>query len=115
MKINEFLKNYDLHDSLLEKIKYDKTTDTIQFIIDFCYWQQENYKSDMEETGMIIVEFSGDTHLIYDSYEINSDDIIKVSSNANNTITIIVFNDLSDEYKEITIKANDVKVKKYYD
>jgi len=111
MKIDEFITNYNLHDSLLEDIKYDISNNIVLLIVDFCYWQQNNYKNETPETGTIIIEFSETTELLYEPYKINSDEILKVYSNKENTITIMVYNDLSEECKEITIKANNVRIR----
>ena len=110
MKIDEFIKNYNLHDSLLEDIKYDAANNIVLLTIDFCYWQQDNYKDETLETETIIIKFNETDEIIYNPYQINSDEILKVYLNEENKITIVVYNDLSEECKEITIKANDVSV-----
>ena len=113
MTINEFVKKYNLHDSLMEDIKYDSNSKTIKFIVDFCYWQQDDYREEMPETGLIIIEFSGNVELSYIPYHINSDEIIRVFLSESNTLHLIVFNDLSEESHEIIVKADDVSVKEF--
>ena len=53
MKISEFIKAYNLHDSLLEKVEYDSEKKIVEIMIDFCYWQQTGYNDNDPETGLI--------------------------------------------------------------
>lgn len=110
MTIKEFIQNYNLHDSLLEEIDYNKKTATVKLYVDFCYWQQDGYTDEMPETGNIVIKFSECTNLHYSPYRINSDEISKVVSNNENEIVLTVFNDLSGKYIEIEIKASSVSV-----
>lgn len=114
MTIKEFIQNYNLHDSLLEKIDYDEETATVNLYVDFCYWQQNNYTDEMPETGNIVIKFIGCTLLHYSPYQINSDEISKVVSNKENEIVLTVFNDLSENYIEIIINASSVSVQVCY-
>ena len=41
MTLKEFIQNYNLHDSLLERIDYDKKAATVKLHVDFCYCQQK--------------------------------------------------------------------------
>ena len=111
MTINEFVNKYNLHDSLLENITYDETTKKIVLSIDFCYWQQDDYKDDMGETGMIVIEFDEVESLKYVPYQINSDEIIDIS-HEDNRITLTVFNDISNDNIDIIINAKNVTVSK---
>ena len=78
MTVKEFIQNYNLHVSLLEKFEYDKNNKIAKIRIDFCYWQQKGYKDDMPETGMIVVRFDNVKNLDFSPYQINSDEIIDV-------------------------------------
>lgn len=111
MTINEFVNKYNLHDSLLENITYDETTKKIVLSIDFCYWQQDDYKDDMDETGMIVIEFDEVESLKYVPYQINSDEIVDIS-HEDNRITLTVFNDISNDNIDIIINAKNVTVSK---
>ena len=90
MTIKEFIKKYNLHDSLLESITYDEIGSRVTLSIDFCYWQQEDYEEGENETGMILVKF-----------EISSVD---------DEITLTVFNDIMNDNVDIIIKADNVSV-----
>lgn len=108
MTIKDFVQNYNLHDSLLEKINYDKKSATVTLFIDFCYWQQSNYNDEMPETGNIIIQFSGCTLFHCRPYHVNSDEILKAVSNNDNELVLTVFNDLSGRYIDIRINASSV-------
>lgn len=110
MTIKEFTQNYNLHDSLLEKIDYDEKAATVKLYVDFCYWLQNSYTDEMPETGNIVIKFSECEDLQYNPYRINNDEISKVISNNENEIVLTVFNDLSEKYIEIKIKASSVSV-----
>lgn len=112
MTINEFTNSFNLHDSLLENITYDETAKKVTLIIDFCYWQQEDYEDDMEETGMIVVEFDEVMKLSYTPYSINSDEIVGIS-HSDDEIILTVFNDISNDNIDIIINAKRVTVSKY--
>lgn len=55
MTINELLKNYYFHDSLVEKVVFENHT--VDMTIDFCYWMQEGYCEEDPETGIINLHF----------------------------------------------------------
>ena len=72
MTINEFVEKYNLHDSLLESIVYDKNNKKSTICVDFCYWQQEDYEESIPETGIILIEFDDVIALNYRPFSINS-------------------------------------------
>ena len=109
MTIKEFIKKYNLHDSLLESITYDETSSRVTLSIDFCYWQQEDYEEGANETGMILVKFDNVSRLNYVPYQINSDEIVEISS-VDDEITLTVFNDIMNDNVDIIIKADNVSV-----
>ena len=111
MTINEFVNKYNLHDSLLENITYDETDKKAILSIDFCYWQQEDYQDDTDETGMIVIEFDEVELLKYVPYQINSDEIVDIS-HEDDKITLTVFNDILNDNVDIIIKAKTVMVSK---
>lgn len=111
MTINEFTNRFNLHDSLLENVIYDKTAKKVTLSIDFCYWQQDGYQDDMDETGMILVEFDEVIELKYAPYQINSDEIVAISEK-DDEITLTVFNDILNDNVDIIIGAKNVTVTK---
>ena len=50
MKILDFIKAYNFHDSLLENYNYNAERKELIFEIYFCYWAQESFKDGDEET-----------------------------------------------------------------
>lgn len=109
MTISDFFKDYNLHDSLLERVEYDKENKQITFNIDFCYWQQKNYTDDMQETGMITLVFSEVNDFDYTPFEIDSDEIISVQNNSENELYFEVCNDMTEECHSLRIKAKHVE------
>lgn len=109
MTIKEFIKKYNLHDSLLESITYDEIGSRVTLSIDFCYWQQEDCEEGENETGMILVKFDNVSRLDYVPYQINSDEIVEISS-VDDEITFTVFNDIMNDNVDIIIKADNVSV-----
>ena len=109
MTVNEFANRFNLHDSLLEKLVYNKSKNNVELFFDFCYCQQDDYEEDMDETGMILVEFDGVIEFKYAPHEINSDEIVGIS-HKDNEIILTVFNDISNDSIDIKISANNVTV-----
>ncbi len=112
MNISEFIQNYNLHDSLIEKVDYDEKNKIVTIIIDFCYWQQVGYTDDMPETGIIVVDFKNVSKFIFTSYQINSDEIIDVTYDETNGLSLILMNDILKDCVEINIYAETVNIRK---
>ena len=110
MKISEFIKAYNLHDSLLEKVEYDSEKKIVEIMIDFCYWQQTGYNDNDPETGLISVQFTNVSAFYFIPYEINSDEIIKSDLIANDQIKLEMYNDKTDSYHTLTLTASEVLV-----
>lgn len=108
MNIADFYKKYNFEDSLLENVIYDENEKKVILEVDFCYWQQENYSDEYEETGMIKIIFSNVKEFKFIPYAVNSDEIVNVSLNTNNCINIEVYNDVLEEYHNILISAESV-------
>jgi len=75
MKLEDLVKKYSFHDSLLEGIEYDETRKIAEFEIDFCNWAQTGYKSDAPETMMVRLCFSGVTAICNQTVHIESSSI----------------------------------------
>lgn len=111
MNISEFCKNYNLHDSLLESVNYDKEKEIVTLEIDFGYWLQKNYTDDIPETGMITLIFSNVSKFDCASFSINSDEIINIENVSENELYLEVYNDITDECHNLTIIATQVEIK----
>jgi hypothetical protein len=83
MKIFEFKEQYDLHDSLVEKI-YNSNGKLI-LDIDLCNWRQKDYKETEDEMKMIRLCFQNVKDYSFDgsSEEVDSDTILKFDSMPN--------------------------------
>lgn len=108
----EQLTKYDFHDSLLESLSYDKDNNQLSLIIDFCNWKQEWYHESDEETSMISIIFSNISNIVIPKLKLNSDEIIEFEVLEDNTIKILIFNDIDDASYEIVICAEDVEILK---
>jgi len=110
MKIYSLLERYNLHDSLLLGINYDKNESTLELVIDFAFWMQKGYKDDMPETGVVKLMFSGINSIeLPDNIDFNMTSILDVETNGS-TIDIMLINDLTDESDDIKIDANNVEM-----
>ena len=110
MYISNFFSQYNLHDSLLESIKFDEINKLAILTVDFCYWQQEKYMDNQPETGMVNIIFTNVSHFNYEPYSINSDEITDVKLNSDNSVTIVTLNDITNESHTILIAADNVQI-----
>ena len=109
MKIIELFDIYNFHDSLLESAEYLPEEKKLVLDIDFCLWQQDDYCSDMPETEMLRIVFSGVSAFYMPEYHMNSDQIIDVKV-CGDKAEITVFNDLSGEDYTLTVSADSVDI-----
>lgn len=110
MEINDFLRNYYLHDSLLESIDYNKSEKTLVLSIDFCYWTQQGYKDDEPENGMIKVIFR-DVANFFGYYAPNSDSILSAEITEGNSLKLTTESDDSCIHT-LLIEALSVEISK---
>ena len=110
MKILNFFESYHLHDSLLENVEIDEAAKTVMLTVDFCFWQQDNYDSRKPETGIIHILFSDVSQVSFEPYKMNSDEIAPCELLDGNIFKLIVYNDVSETYHSISIRAEDVAV-----
>lgn len=110
MKPYEFAKRYNLHDSLLESIEVNEVDRTAKLIIDFCYWQQPGYRDGNLETGIIALVFSDLKILECDNRQIDSDEIVECKCIDENTLSIYVESDVTDDCHSILISAGDISI-----
>lgn len=110
MKILNFFESYHLHDSLLENVEIDEAAKTVMLTVDFCFWQQDNYDSSKPETGIIHILFSDVSQVSFEPYKMNSDEIATCELLDGNILKLIVYNDVSETYHSISIRAEDVAV-----
>lgn len=110
MKIFEFLKRYDFHDSLVEMI--DSDTGGIRIRIDFCSRKQPEYNEAEKETKEMILTFKDVRYADIPKISPNDDEIIEVKSikdnDGNNGVELLLFNDVKGIMYSIKIYAEDV-------
>ncbi|MDO4941132.1 MAG: hypothetical protein Q4E33_05530 [Erysipelotrichaceae bacterium] len=112
MKINEFYKNYEFHDSLINNIKFNQEKGTLSINIELCNYEQKYYKEGDDEIIIIDVIFKGCKS--YDSLvgELDAYSILDTVLNNDNQITFNVLDDFNDNYYELHIQADSVEVLK---
>ena len=66
MTLQDFRKQYYLHDSSIEKIDFDADKKVLTMKIDFCFWMQEWYDKTTPKNGLIAVIFEDVSIFEYD-------------------------------------------------
>lgn len=57
MKLSEFVSRYNLHDSYIESVEYDRSRRITTLKIHFAFWMQADYREGTPETGLLIAAF----------------------------------------------------------
>lgn len=103
-----FVNKYNLHDSIIDSVETESNGTVIRMVIDFAFWMQEGYKEEHAETGPLAVCFSGVTEYeCTDQLSLEETSILKVFIQ-DGSIIFALLNDMTDEYYEIRIKAQDI-------
>lgn len=110
MKLQDFVKKYELHDSLLEYIIYNRQKQELVLDIDLCYWMQKNYKDSEPETGMIKLVFEGVKEYSEMTGEVADFSILNVDVTDDNGVKISVLDDENNEFHEVSFNADSVRV-----
>ena len=102
MKIDDLLKKYCFHDSLINEISY--ANNEVKITIDFCFWMQEEYQDGTPETGIVylrlpdVKSYNGITGKI-DSYS-----ILETEYN-DNTLSILIMDDFHNNSYSLSIES----------
>jgi len=115
LKLSELIDRYNLHDSLVENIKYLQEKRQVVLEIELCNWKQDSYRdSDPEMTLMSLLfhdvdkcEISPDSGT-YDSDEILEIEVVQGSNNTDSEAIKIILRG-NDDVKILQIQANDVE------
>lgn len=108
MNLNDFVNNYILHDSLIDKIELLGDNTTIVLWLDFAFWMQKDYNETAPETGILKVTFSDvSSYLIPENVNWNEISILETTIE-NGNIKFLLINDMTDEPLEIIICAGNV-------
>lgn len=112
MNLKDFYNNYEFHDSLLNKIDFNKENGILTMNIELCNYEQKNYKETDDETSIIDVVFKECKS--YDGLvgELDSYSILETVLNNDDQITFNVMDDFNDDYYELHIQADSVEVLK---
>lgn len=89
MTLQEFRRQYYLHDSNIEKIDFDADKKVLTLKIEFCFWMQLWYDKTTPKNGLIAVTFEDVSTFEYD------DDIADR-----------IFSDLDSEIRDAELDAN---------
>ena len=105
-----FVNKYNFHDSMINSVTSENKGTVIRMVIDFAFWMQEGYSEEHDETGPLAVSFSDVTDYdCPDQLPLEEISILKVSIQ-DGSIIFALLNDITDEYYEIRIKAQDIAV-----
>lgn len=113
MTARDFVKNYILHDSLIDSVEVIDDGMTIILLIDFAFWMQPGYRETDPETGALKVTFRDvskcDVSKCNLPENINWDEIsILDTTVSGETVTFKLLNDMTDAYSELTICSNNI-------
>ncbi|MBR4261165.1 MAG: hypothetical protein IKQ33_04360 [Clostridia bacterium] len=110
MNKQDFVNNYNMHDSLINDISYSKEKNEFIMVIDFAFWMQKNYQPNKPETGLIKVKFSNLKKIIVPE-DMKLDDISIIQTLIeNDSLKFSLMNDITDEYLEIIIDSDNIEI-----
>ena len=112
MNKQDFVNNYNMHDSLINDISYSKERNEFVMVIDFAFWMQKNYQPNKPETGLIKVKFSNLKNiLVPEDMKLDKISIIQTLIE-NNSLKFSLMNDITYDYLEIIIDSDNIEVSK---
>lgn len=115
MTIQEFCGKYNLHDSLLESVKYDVANKTLRLIVSLCLWAQDGYtkaEDVSQENEMIQIEFSHVTDVDLPDITAHGDSILNVKSILGGALDIVAFSDEIEDVYLLRVYGEEVSVQK---
>jgi hypothetical protein len=101
---------HNLHDSLLEKVDVYPEQQTVVLTVNYCYWQQNEYRDGEAETGIVTITFSGVKEFFCDDHEINSDEMIACTADSDDRLIIQVASDITGNAHTLIVSAEDVEM-----
>ncbi len=112
MTAHNFVKEYIMHDSLIDSIEVLDTGRTIVLLIDFAFWMQVGYNATDPETGILKVTFSDVTdYNIPENIDWNEISILEATASGN-TVKFSLMNDMTDAYLELIICSSHITAEK---
>ncbi len=112
MTAHDFVKNYIMHDSLIDSVEVLNGGRTIVILIDFAFWMQVGYNETDPETGTLKVTFSNvSNYIIPENIDWNEISILETAASGN-TVKFNLMNDMTDAYIELSICSGHIVVEK---
>ena len=110
MKINEFINNYNLHDSILEKAINNSNDNTLEMEIELCNWKQSSFVEGQPEMLKLNFIFKGVSMFCTEpcEYRLDDDDILEVQLSNDGMLKIVTRNDFG--INVFSIVANSVEL-----
>lgn len=113
MTVAEFIRSYNLHDSLLKSIWVNNEQNTVRLDIDLCYWLQPEYRDGDPESGMVYALFTGVESVEHEPWSIDDDVILQCSHDQDtSTFHMVVTSDGFRDLHSISIRAEGVTLLK---
>ncbi len=112
MNKQDFVNNYNMHDSLINDISYSKEKKELVMVIDFAFWMQKNYQTNKPETGLIKVKFSNLKNIIIPEDVKLADISIIQTLIENNSLKFSLINDITNDYLEIIVDSDNIEISK---
>lgn len=109
MKPNELLATYNLHDSVIEDIRYVSDRNEVLIRMELCQWKQANYnesKPEMQE-GILIFTQVKLFEIEPSSFQINSNEILEIKLNNENKKLEFILTGI-DDIGKVSIVSNDI-------
>ena len=108
----EFVRNYILHDSLIESVEVLNDGRTIVVMIDFAFWMQPGYNAADPETGTLKVTFDDVSGFSIPQNIMWNEISILDAAASGNTVKFSLMNDMTDACSELTICSSCIWTEK---
>ncbi len=110
MTAHDFVKNYYMHDSLIDNIEVLDNGRTIVFWVDFSYFMQEEYKDGDPDTGTLKITFCDVSDYSIPENVNWEDTSILDSFDLGQKVKFNIVNDDTDDFIEVIICSNRILV-----
>ena len=101
--------NYELHDSLIEKILYSPDQKKVEIFVELCNWKQKDYKESEPEMLNMCILFEGveSFQLSNPDYKFDGNEILDVSETEDSTTKFSFLTE--DDVETILIIAQKIE------
>ena len=110
MTLTDFYNKYNLHDSFIESLRYNKELQTLVLDITFSCCMQQSNKKGKPENGVIKVVFNGVNNYLCKGNPTGAFVGILGAEMKDDDLIIKLLDDESNKYFEITVQADSVDV-----